>query len=546
MKKIILGLTLVFTAFLLVACNGKREEPTLEVPMELSVKVGVKVDIKDEITALDQDGKDISDSLVITSDDSSVVIDGKSITVNEIGSVVIKVTVSDSVDKDLTISKSIFVDALANDTVVSGKVLNYTFDKVSDEALNGFKVKEGEEDKELSIKNGELIYVNNNKGAVISKELELDKDSSYKIVLKMRASKNLNNVTLSIVNEESTFGITEELKDYEVVVNSEEDINAVLNLEIKDHSDYTLYIERLFVEISSGIEESTLDLNKFNYINEDGDSSYSVLDNKGTIKTIESAGGIWQQKLIKGGIELTPNKKYILSYTITATEDIRYEFIARVLDQQANGRDENYVWSAPTVNKGETKVIKHVFETNEEDIFDFEMFFQIGNQGKANEITISNVELDYYNVFEEEITRFTGVTGFESFEGDDAEASLYLDLDVNALVYDVSKFGTVDWYNKVFIEDVLFEEDSRYKVEMKLRADKEVEFFFAVNPMGQWEPKITDVIRLSTTYQTFTYETDSFQTFNQNFELLFQFGAMNEGSAQIFFESIVITQLVRG
>lgn len=547
MKKIILGLTILISAMVLVACSSKREEPSLEVPMEITVKVNVKTDITTDVLAFDQDGNDIKDSIELTTESSNVEISGKEITVKEIGSELVKVTVTDSKNKKVKTSKTMFIDAIANDTVSEGKVIDYKFDNISEESLNSFKVLEGDSEGLLTVSNGSLVYENNIENAKLVKAIDLDEGSSYKIKLFLQASKELTDVKLSILGVTKTFNINEKLQVFEVVVDAFSDHKLEeLVLDLGQNKDYKLLVERLFVEISSGLELEVLNLSEFAHINDNGASTFEIKDDKAILDIKEPAAGIWEQKLIREGIQLVANKKYILSYTIKATEDIKYEFIARVLDQQSNGRDENYVWSGPEVKKNEERTFKHVFETNDKDINDFEMFFQVGNQNSPVTIEISDVNLEYYNVFEEEVTRFTGVTGIKSFEGEDAEASLYIDSENNELVYDVKQFGKVDWHNKVFIEDLLFEADSRYRIDLKIRADKAVELFFAVNPMGQWEPKIADTINLTTEYQTFSYETESFQTFNQNFEILFQLGGFNEGSAKIFFESITITQLVKG
>lgn len=551
MKKYLLSLLTVLSLFILISCKSdKREEPTLEVPMELTVKVGVKTDITEEIEAKDQDGLDIKDNLTIESDDEAVEVDGNYITVLNDGSYIVKVTLTDSKDKNLKVSKSIFVDAIPNDEVVEGNVKTYTFDEVSKEALNGFKALVEDEEQPLDVLNGELVYENGKKDTKLVKELSFKEDETYNIELVLRANKELNDVSLTVDSdeletEEKHETINDEYVTLSINVSSSKDVDANLVLDLNDNEDYTLYVERLFVETSSGLEEYEVDLSKFEYINEVGESTKEIVDGNIVIDITDPNAGIWEQKLIKTGIELESNKKYVLTYDIKANEDIEYEFIARTLSMQEGDRDENYIWSAPNANKDEVRHIKHTFETNDTDIHDFEMFFQFGGQKNPTVIEISNINIDYYNTYEEETVRFTGLTDFESHEEGDGVASLYVDKDEKALVYDVENFAKVDWHNKVFVEDIVFEEDSRYKVEFTAKANKAVSFFFAVNPMGDWAPKISDIIELSDEYQTFTFETDSFQSFTQNFEILFQFGEHNEGSATIMFESIVITQLVR-
>jgi len=551
MKKILFTITILLTGLLLVACDdAKREQPTLEVPLDITVNAGVKTDISEVVEAKDQDGKDIKDTIEIEAEDESIDVEGSFITANEVGSFIIKVTVTDTKDKELKTSKNIFVDVIESDEVEEGNKTVYKFDELSKEALNGFKVLVDENEEKLSIENGELIYANGQKDAKLIKTLTFSQNETYQVKLKVKSDEEINGVSFTINSDDLEVNeihenINNEYKELAINVTANKDLDADLVLDLGNNEGYTLYVERLFIQTSSGLEEYNVDLNKFEYYNDQGESTKEIIDDKIVIDITDPNAGIWEQKLIKTGIELEENKKYVLTYEIKANEEIKYEYIARTLSQQAGERDENYIWSAPHLNKDETRVVKHTFETNETDVYDFEMFFQFGGQKNPVEIEISNINLEYYNTFSEETTRFTGIVGFESFEGDDAKASLYVDTNIKALVYDVENFGKIDWHNKVFIENVVFEEDSRYEIKFTAKSTKTVEFFFAVNPMGQWEPKITDMIELSEEYQTFTFETDSFQTFKQNFEILFQFGEHNTGSAKIMFESIEITQLVR-
>jgi hypothetical protein len=56
-------------------------------------------------------------------------------------------------------------------------------------------------------------------------------------------------------------------------------------------------------------------------------------------------------------------------------------------------------------------------------------------------------------------------------------------------------------------------------------------------------PKVTTMFELTTTAQTFSYETPNLQSFDENIELLFQFGNFNSGEAVIYFDSITIIEL---
>ena len=144
-------------------------------------------------------------------------------------------------------------------------------------------------------------------------------------------------------------------------------------------------------------------------------------------------------------LALEANKVYKLSYTIHATEDIKYEYIARTRSQQSDGRDENYIWSGPSLPKDETRTVVHTFTTNDVDINDFDMFFQFGNQTSAVIITISNVVLTAYDDFSENVIRFSGMPeGFGNFEMNPSSSIIYVDVQNGLLVYDVDTFSDVD------------------------------------------------------------------------------------------------------
>ena len=96
------------------------------------------------------------------------------------------------------------------------------------------------------------------------------------------------------------------------------------------------------------------------YVNDNGQSTASVVEGKAVIDITNPVAGIWEQKLFHEPIQLAANKVYKLSYTIHATEEIRYEYIARTKSQQTGGRDENYIWSGPTLPKNETELYTHL------------------------------------------------------------------------------------------------------------------------------------------------------------------------------------------
>jgi hypothetical protein len=67
--------------------------------------------------------------------------------------------------------------------------------------------------------------------------------------------------------------------------------------------------------------------------------------------------------------------------------------------------------------------------------------------------------------------------------------------------------------------------DSYYIVEITAKATKNVSCSFFLNPLGNWDPRISEGMDITTEEQTFVFETtDTFVT-DMNFEMLFQFGS---------------------
>ena len=574
MKKIVMSMFLMAIALLLVACGGTDEERTKPVITGLAqtaeITEGESINVLEGVTAMAHGDEDITDSIVVTIDPTTATIVGGVVTPQEPGSYLVTLTATDPKDETLKTTATLFLDVLEN-TVVSeiGRV-TYDFNSISETALMGFVSKEaGQVVDALNVLNGELIYTpitsgNGDGDNQIFKSLSLTAGTTYTISLKAKATRTLTGVAF-VINGKTPGAwdpyagmwgqeVTTEYKTFTHTFAVEADNEAaelMFNVGGQGAADYSVHVSELKIVANSNPQTETLaftDLTSAGdgwvYVNDAGQSTASVVEGKAVIDITNPVAGIWEQKLFHEPIQLAANKVYKLSYTIHATEEIRYEYIARTKSQQTGGRDENYIWSGPTLPKNETRTVTHTFTTNATDINDFDMFFQIGGQALPTVITISDVNLVSYDGFSEEVTRFTGLPeGFGSFENAPAAASLYVDATAGNLVYDVSVFGDVDWYNKVFLEDTVFNDGSKYRIEFVAHASKTISGFFAVNPVGQWNPKVATMFEVTTTAQTFSYETENLQSFDETMEILFQFGSFNEGEATIYIDSITIIEL---
>ena len=574
MKKLLSSMLILVMALVLAACTGETVERTKPVitglPPTAEITEGESINVLEGVTATAFGDVDITDDIEISIDPSTASIVSGVITPTEPGSYLVTLKSTDPEDDTLVTTATLFLDVLENLVVTEKSRLTYEFNEISASAFKGFVSKEaGQEVSALSVVNGALVYTplvsgNGDGDNQIFKLLNLEAGTTYTISLEAKASRTLNGVAF-VINGKTPgqwdpyagmWGqeVSTEYRTYShtfAVDANNEAAELMFNVGGQGAADYSVHISRLTVVANSNPQATNLSFVNLTsggdgwvYVNDAGASSASVVDGKAVINVTDPVAGIWEQKLFHEPIQLQANKVYKLSYTIHATEAIRYEYIARTRSQQSGGRDENYIWSGPNLGKDETRVVNHTFTTNEVDINDFDMFFQFGGQATAVVITVSNVILTQYDGFSETVTRFTGLPeGFNSFENAPAAATLYVDVETGKLVYDVSVFGDTDWYNKVYLENVVFNDGSKYRIEFVAYASKTTSGFFAVNPMGQWNPKVTTMFELTTTPQTFSYETPNLQSFTENIELLFQFGSFNTGSATIYIDSITIIEL---
>jgi len=98
-----------------------------------------------------------------------------------------------------------------------------------------------------------------------------------------------------------------------------------------------------------------------------------------------------------------------------------------------------------------------------------------------------------------------------------------------SLFYRIDQGGVTDWHNKLICgygdNPLTLACDSYYIVEITAKATKDVSCGFFLNPLGGWDPRISEGMDITTEEQTFTFETtDTFIT-DMDFEMLFQFGS---------------------
>ncbi len=185
----------------------------------------------------------------------------------------------------------------------------------------------------------------------------------------------------------------------------------------------------------------------------------------------------------------------------------------------------------------------------EADVDDPVIRLQIGNapEGAAgNVIAISNVEfgkmegdketkktIDAFmpfgpNTANEENTAYPWQT-FNGTDEDNDRGVGTIWTENGSFFYRIDNGGTVDWHNKLICgfggNPLTLASDSYYIVEITAKADKPVSCGVFLNPMGGWDPRVSEGMSLTEEFQTFRFATTDTFIMDMDFELLFQFGS---------------------
>jgi len=306
----------------------------------------------------------------------------------------------------------------------------------------------------------------------------------------------------------------------------------------------------------------------------DGAKANVAADNgaaKVTIDSYPTSGGIWSIKinmpLPENGIE--KGTKYYFSFKINAANGQTGELLVESSSQEWNNRA---LFSSLNATAGETVTVSGVF-TAENDIADPVIRMQIGNPvagATNNVIVIDDVvfgKLEGDKEVKKDIYAFTAFgpttangtnpdTPWETFNGTDEDNDKGVGtiwMEDGKLFYRIDEAGVTDWYNKLICgfdkngssNPLVLEADSYYTIEIVAKATKDVSCAFFLNPLGSWDPRLSEAIDFTTEEKTFTFTTTETLVTDMDFEMLFQFGSeatVALGEVTIEFASITIYQ----
>ena len=288
-----------------------------------------------------------------------------------------------------------------------------------------------------------------------------------------------------------------------------------------------------------------------------------------TISAYPSEGGVWSIKANLGlnGEPIENGVKYYYSFTINAENGVSGEALVESLTQYHEARVNFNGFSAAA---GEDVVISSTF-TADRDIDDPVIRLQIGNapEGASSnkivfkDLAFGKVEGDketnktthkfiaFGNGSPNETNPDAPWTTFNGTDEENEHGVGTIWAEDGSFFYRIDDGGTVDWHNKLICgyreNPLTLPADSYFTVEITVKADKPVSCGFFLNPIGGWDPRISESMEITTEEQTFSFTTTETLISDMDFELLFQFGSEATAALDdvtIEFTNITIYQML--
>jgi hypothetical protein len=285
------------------------------------------------------------------------------------------------------------------------------------------------------------------------------------------------------------------------------------------------------------------------------------------ISSYPTDGGVWSIKtdITIPDVTIESGQKYYYSVVLTSDETQAGECLV----ESKTAYDANRVnYDSLLAGAGEETTISGTF-TAEQAVEDPVIRLQIGVPSDGvtqNTISIQSVEfglvegdldtdktIDSFMAFgvgtENETNADYPWTTFNGTDEDNERGVGTIWTENGSFFYRIDQGGTTDWHNKLICgyteNPLVLEADSYYTVEITAKATKDVSCGFFLNPLGSWDPRISEAMDLTTEEQTFTFTTTDTFVVDMNFEMLFQFGSeetANLGEVTIEISNLTISQ----
>ena len=293
----------------------------------------------------------------------------------------------------------------------------------------------------------------------------------------------------------------------------------------------------------------------------DGEAGKVVID------AYPSEGGVWSIKadIALPGVSIVSGEKYYYSFKINAENGQAGECL---VESESLFHEARANFNGIAAAAGEDTIVSAVF-TAEANVSDPVIRLQIGNPSEgvtSNTIVIDDVQFGMVEGDKEVNKTIYAFSAFgpntanatnsaypwQTFNGTDEDNDRGVGTiwtENNSLFYRIDQGGMTDWHNKLICgygdNPLVLPADSYFTVEIVAKATKDVSCGFFLNPLGGWDPRISDGMDLTTEEQTFTFETNDILITDMNFEMLFQFGSeatANLGEVTVEISSITIYQ----
>ena len=605
MRKVLAMLLAVAMLLSLAACGNKGENtaPQIAGVKDLTVQAESEIDVLAGITATDAEDGDLTSMITVESTPTLTFKNGKA-TPEKAGNYELTYTVTDKNGQAVSEYATLVVTKKTADAVVYQE---FDFDTNHNVDANGWEAHVAEGVAATGeLKQGAFVFDITNPGAGDGDiKLALPgfavKAADYKIkVWAKSTAKTYAHILARDENADgwSTFGgafnvvIDETVKPLELNFTVSGDGSAELLIHLgkitpnPDNAadttpeNFTVTIDKIEIYEVTGTEvKNPVYTNDFASSIDgivvsagDGASANVAADNGAAEVTIDSyhnGGGVWS---IKTDLALPENAieagvKYYFSFKINAANGQTGECLVESASQEWANR---VYFGSLNATAGEDVIVSGVF-TAEQAIADPVIRLQIGNPGDgvtSNVIVIDDVvfgKLEGDKETNKTIHKFhpfgAGTANgtnphfpwgtFNGTDEDNEQGVGTIWMENGSLFYRIDQGGVTDWHNKLYCgygeNPLVLKADSYYTVEIVAKASKNVSCSFFLNPLGSWEPRLSEGLDITTEEQTFTFTTTDTLVTDMNFEMLFQFGSEATaalGEVTIEFVSITIYQSV--
>ena len=554
--------------------------PVLDGVHDQSVMAGTEFDALDGITAADAEGGDLTNMIMIESMPELNFKNGKATPENP-GDYELVYSVTDKNGVTAEDYATLTVTKKTGDEVVY-RTFDFSTQPVTDN--RGWEARIGEAAQAAAaLKDGAYVIDIQNPGdgdgdVQLAKAGYALKAADYKLKIWAKATKPTYAHILAR-NEQAegweTFGgafnvrIEETVAPLELSFTSPGEGSAELlfnlgkitpnpeNAEDTTPNDFSVIIDKIELYEISGEEHQvpaytadfTANEGVYAETGDGAEASVAFADGKAavTIEKYPTEGGVWSVKanLSLGDLKIEKGQKYYYSFTVNAQNGQGGEALVESAEKSWENRAN---FNGLNIPAGEDTVISAAF-TAEADVDDPVIRLQIGNapEGAAqNVIVISNVEFGRLEGDKETVKTIDAFMPFgpntanaenteypwQTFNGTDEDNERGVGTiwtEDGSFFYRIDNGGTVDWHNKLICgfggNPLTLASDSYYTVEITARADHPVSCGVFLNPMGGWDPRISEGMDLTTEFQTFRFATTDTFIMDMDFELLFQFGS---------------------